>query len=51
MLDRILTKAHEHIEVIQSRLEAANRQGVLQAIAWGNKCIAFSQEQLDKAGR
>lgn len=50
-LDQILTKAHEHIEAIQNRLEDANRKGVLQAIAWGNKCIAISQEQLDKAGR
>ncbi len=51
MLNKTLTKAHEDLEAIQDQLDEANRRGAVHAIGWGNKCIAFSQAQLDKAGR
>ena len=48
-LDQALAKADETIEATRVRLDEAQRQGALNAIHWGEKCMAFSREQLAKA--
>lgn len=48
-LDLALAKAKETIETTRVRLDEAQRQGALNAIRWGEKCTAFSREQLAKA--
>jgi hypothetical protein len=45
-LDQVLAKADETIEATRVRLDEAQRQGVADAIRWGEKCVAFSREQL-----
>ena len=50
-LDQVLAKADETIKTTQARLDEAQRQGVANAIRWGEKCVAFSREQLAKARR
>jgi hypothetical protein len=50
-LDQVLAKADETIEASRVRLDEAQRQGVADAIRWGEKCVAFSREQLAKARR
>ena len=50
-LDQALAKADETIETTQASLDESLRQGVANAIRWGEKCVAFSRGQLAKAGR
>lgn len=47
-VDQALAKAHESIKIGQARLDESQRQGVENTIHWGDKCVAFSQEQLAK---
>jgi hypothetical protein len=48
-LSRVLAKADETIETTRLRLDDAQRQGIEGVIRWGDKCVAFSREQLAKA--
>lgn len=50
-LDQVLSKAQETTEAIRVRLDEAQRQGVADAIRWGDKCVDFSREQLAKSRR
>lgn len=50
-LDQVLAKADETIEAVHVRLDEAQRQGVVDAIRWGETCVAISREQLAKARR
>lgn len=50
-LDQTLAKADETIKATYARLDEAQKQGVVSAIQWGEKCVAFSREQLAKARR
>lgn len=47
-LDQVIAKADETIEATRVRLDEAQRRGVADAIRWGEKCVAFSREQLVK---
>ena len=49
--DQALARADETIEATRVRLDEAQRQGVAVAIRWGEKCVAFSREQLAEARR
>ena len=50
-LDQTLAKADETITATYARLDEAQRQRVASAIQWGEKCVAFSREQLAKERR
>ena len=48
-LDQVIAKADETIEATRVRIDEAQRRGVADAIRWGEKCVAFSREQVAKA--
>lgn len=50
-LNQTLATADKTIRETYVRLDEAQRQGVASAIQWGEKCVAFSKEQLTKARR
>lgn len=50
-LDQALARADETIREKSARLDEAQRQGVVSAMQWGEKCVEFSREQIAKARR
>jgi len=50
-LDQVVANAEATLEATRVRLDEAQRQGVADTIRWGEKCVAFSQEQLANVRR
>jgi len=50
-IDQVLAKADEQLEAARVHIDEVQRQGVENAIRWGEKCTAISQEQLAKSRR
>jgi tRNA A37 N6-isopentenylltransferase MiaA len=50
-ISQMLAQANELVRAGQEHIDEAMRQGVENTIRWGERCMAFSREQLAKARR